>query len=261
MHHAARKWARPQKNTLNTGRLFLYTFDMDSFKKLFGVSKDTIKSHCIISPLDEVQLLSGQAKPSRAHGDYFRVTDLGYATLIGTHYSLLVGDCVLSLADTPCRNIYLFGCAGGIGLEIGTPVVVRKALNFESFSEMLDKTSPARTALPDPGLTNEMLTAAGKRAAEGVCASVSSLMMEENYLGTFSGLGVNCLEMEASAVFNAARHAGKKACAALYISDRIPDKPWHEQLSSQDIARLSDSRKNIAAALTEFVRVKAIGQP
>lgn len=227
---------------------------MDFFQKLFGVQKDTIRPHCILSPLNETVLFCREQKPVRAHGDYFRVADLGYATLIGTHYSLLVGDCVLSLADTPCRNIYLFGCAGGIGLNVGRQVILEKAVNFESFSDMLSGVCNAAEALPNAELTAGLKAACGKKAIYGTTASVASLLLEERHLPRFAELGVNCLEMEAASVFNAARQAGKKACAAVYISDRVPDKPWHEQLSPDDIKRLAAGRRNLADAVECFIK-------
>ncbi|MDD4005094.1 MAG: hypothetical protein PHW69_07830 [Elusimicrobiaceae bacterium] len=227
---------------------------MPFFKKLFGVEKTAIRPHCIISPLNEAPLFCADKKPMRAHGDYFRVTDLGYATLIGTHYSLLVGDCVLSLSGTPCRNIYLFGCAGGLNLEIGSRVVIGRAVNFESFSDMLAGTSRAQAAAPDAELTAGLRKFAGSRTAAGVTASVASLRLEESHLKKFEELGVNCLEMEAASVFSAARHIGKKACAAVYISDRVPDKPWHEQLSHADIARLAAGRRSLADSIAGYIK-------
>lgn len=227
---------------------------MPYFKKLFGVEKTAIRRHCILSPLNEAPLFCGSEKPPRAHGDYFRVTDLGWATLIGTHYSLLVGDCVLALADTPCENIYLFGCAGGIGVEVGSKAVLERAVNFESFCDMLAGTSAARSFLPDEELTAALRNAAGGKIVRGVTASVASLRLEEGHLPKFAELGVNCLEMEAASVFAAARKAGKKACAAVYISDRVPDKPWHEQLSADDVKRLGAARRNLAEAVKAVIR-------
>lgn len=222
---------------------------MDVFKKLFGVEKSLIKPNCILSPLNEVPLFSGLKIGPRSRGDYFRVADSRYATIIGTRYSLLAGDCVLSLEDSPCRNIFLFNCCGGIGAEIGSALLVRKAFNFESFSDMLKgKSNPARS-FPDRELAEGF-----PALLEGICATVGSLALEETHLPLFKALGVNCLDMECSAVFSAAKRAGKRALALFYVSDRIPDKPWHECLEKRDIQRLGRARRDLASGLMEFLK-------
>jgi uridine phosphorylase len=82
---------------------------------------------------------------------------------------------------------------------------------------------------------------------------VGSLALEETYLPRFRALGVNCLDMECSAVFSAAKHVRKRALALLYVSNSIPDKPWHEALDRRDIQRLGRSRKALAALLLGFI--------
>jgi hypothetical protein len=224
---------------------------MDTFKKLFGVDRSVIKPDCILTPLQEVDLFAGRRPGERLRGDYFRVADCPHATLIGTRYSLLAGDCVLALADSPCRNVYLFNCCGGIGAGIGAAYSVRKAFDFESFSGMLAGRPEAGCYLPDAELAGEFSAYAG--LPEGSCATVGSLALEATHLPRFRALGVNCLDMECSAVFSAARAAGKRALALLYVSNRIPDKPWHEQLDRSDIQRLGRSRTELAALLTGFI--------
>jgi hypothetical protein len=224
---------------------------MDTFKKLFGVEKSLIKPDCILTPLNEVALFAGSRAGGRARGDYFRVADSPHATLIGTRYSLLAGDCVLGLADSPCRNIYLFNCCGGLGDEIGAAYVVRKAFDFEGFSSMLAGKTEAACSLPDAGLAGEFFSYSGLPG--GTCATVGSLALEETHLPRFRALGVNCLDMECSAVFSAAKQVGKRALALFYASNRVPDKPWHEALDRRDTQRLGRSRKNLATLLLGFI--------
>ena len=224
---------------------------MDAFKKLFGVEKSRIKPDCILTPLNEVDLFAGSRTGGRARGDYFRVADSPHATLIGTRYSLLAGDCVLSLADSPCRNIYLFNCCGGIDAGIGAAYSVRKAFDFESFSGMLAGKAEAACYLPDAGLAGEFSSSSG--LSEGTCATVGSLVLEATLLPRFRALGVDCLDMECSAVFSASKQAGKRALALLYVSNSVPDKPWHEHLDRRDIQRLGRARKDLAALLLGFI--------
>jgi len=224
---------------------------MDTFKKLFGIEKSLIKPDCILTPLNEVDLFAGPRTLERARGDYFRVADSQHASIIGTHYNLLAGDCVLNLADSPCRNIYLFNCCGGIGGGIGAAYSVRKAFDFESFSRMLAEKEGADCYHPDAGLAEDFSSYSG--LAEGTCATVGSLALEETYLPRFRALGVDCLDMECSAVFSASKKTGKRALALLHVSNRVPDKPWHEQLDHRDLQRLGRSRKDLAALLMGFI--------
>lgn len=215
---------------------------MDTFRKLFGVGREDIQEDCILTPLDETSLFPGE----RARGDYFSVTRLPGASVLGTRYSLLAGDCVLHLKDTPCRRLYLFNCCGGLGLEVGTSLLVLKAYDFEGFSRMLAGRSPADCQEGDRELGVRF---AGLR--EGLCATVGSLALEAARLPLFRELGVDCLDMECSAVFSAARAAGKRALALFYVSNRVPDKPWHEQLDAREVAALGRARKALAARLLD----------
>jgi len=230
---------------------------MDVFKKLFGVAREEIRPAVIMTPLDEAQLFGGGR---RARGDYFRVTQTGFATVIGTHYSLLVGDCALALGETPCREIYLFGCCGSASplTGVGEKLLVEKAFGFESFTQMLNRASPADCFFPDKELHASLSAFCGGRVSRGAAASVSSLALEADYLAEFARLGVNCLDMEAAQVFAAAAAAGKKAAALFYVSNSVPDKSWHEQLSREDVGRLSCARKSLAALLCDFIRRRAV---
>ena len=159
----------------------------------------------------------------------------------------------LALAATPCRDIFLFGCCGGIGLEIGAKLVAVKAFDYGSFPAMLSSGAPAGECLPDGGLSAALKQYCGATVQNGCCASVSSLALEASRLPDFARLGVNCLEMEAASVFAAAKKTGLRAAAAFYVSNSVPDKPWREFLSEDEVKRLGAARKNMAADLHSFI--------
>ena len=104
---------------------------------------------------------------------------------------------------------------------------------------------------PDAELAQEFASRSG--LPEGTCATVGSLALEEENLPRFRALGVDCLDMECSAVFSASKKAEKRALALLYVSNRVPDKPWHEHLDREDIQKLGCSRKDLAARLLGFI--------
>jgi hypothetical protein len=48
---------------------------IDAFKKLFGIEKSRVRPDCVLSPLNEVDLLAGPKAGERCRGDYFQAAD------------------------------------------------------------------------------------------------------------------------------------------------------------------------------------------
>ena len=231
---------------------------MDTFQKLYGISRSRIKRHCIISPLNESFLFSGLSIGNTHKGFFFRATETRFATILSPRFNLLAGDCVLGLEGSLCEYIYLFGSCGALpGMRIGDRVMVTKAYNFESFSDML-RGKPARRGIcPDARLSGE-IKAFFKNAINRfvACATVNSLLLEERYAGIFKKMGVSCVDMESSLVLNAAAHRGKKAAVLMYVSDIIGKKPLYNGLRPREQQHVEQSRKALAGLLTEFIRTQ-----
>ncbi|MFA5362749.1 MAG: hypothetical protein WC335_05825 [Candidatus Omnitrophota bacterium] len=230
---------------------------MDTFQKLYGISRSRIKRHCIISPLNEAFLFSGLHIGNTHKGFFFRAVETRFATILSPRFSLFAGDCVLGLEGSPCEYIYLFGSCGGLpGMRIGDMVMVNKAYNFESFSDMLGKKTARRRIVPDARLSGE-IKAFSKGAVKSFagCATVNSFLLEERYAGIFKKTGISCVDMESSLVLNAAAYIEKKAAVLMYVSDIIGKKPLYNGLRPREQQRLEKSRRVLAGLLTSFIRM------
>jgi purine-nucleoside phosphorylase len=160
----------------------------------------------------------------------------------------------LSLKDTPCTHIYLFGSCGSTGdAAVGTPVLLRKSLNLESFTGMLNRAEPD-VCYPDESLYNEIRSFGimpSLTALDG--AAVSSLVLEEDYLAWFLQHAVSCVDMESSIIFSAAEHIGRKAAALLYVTDVLAKKPFYAPLPAEDRTTLRRAQKDLAEFLCRFI--------
>lgn len=229
---------------------------MGPFQKFFGIPKGRIKTHCIISPLNESSLFSNLKIISQTKGMFFRVVDTPYATIISTQCNLLVGDCILSLKDSNCQYIYLFGSCGGIGdVRIGDKILAGSSFALESFSEMLRFKRKLKAYYPAEVLLKRFFSfSKGRISAILNCATVSSLSLEESYLNLFLNYKVSCVDMESSIVFSAANYIKRKAIALFYVSDIIPTKPFYRRLNPSERQRLMLSRRELAGLLCDFIR-------
>lgn len=231
---------------------------MDIFKKLFGVDSKSVKSDCVILPSNDTSAFSDLPDRQvrlRNNGKLFSVINAGNLTIIRAKFNLLTGDCVLYLKDSPCENIFIFGSCGGLGAcRIGDRIVTGESLNMESFSGMLAGRGEFASVFPDNKLTAK-LALFGRKAGVRLfkCATVNSLFLEEGYRDFFKKQEVKCLDMEASMVFSASRHTGRRAAALFYVSDIVGEKPFYEKRSEAESNAVSASKKELARVLRRFI--------
>jgi purine-nucleoside phosphorylase len=172
----------------------------------------------------------------------------------------LVGDAVLYLKETPCQNIILFGSCGLVnekdGLSIGSLVSPFKCYANDSFTKMLlesdirPKAFYAHKALLEKFLNANQNT----HIRKVTCSTVSSLKLEQDFLGLFKERDIEVVDMECSAFFSAAAFAGLKAIALFYITDIIKKKPFYSGLGPVLKSKLHFSVKNAANLLCEFIK-------
>jgi len=227
---------------------------MIPFERLYGVAQDAIKKHCIISPMNEVQAFSSCGISSEHKGVLFRVVQTENASIIVPKMNLLAGDCVLGLRNTACRNIYLFGSCGAVESGLFAEIVlIKRSRNLESFTCMLQGNQRTGICFPDKKLLKEFIAFSGLGFCAVDCATVNSVLLEEEYLPYFHSHGVRCVDMESSMVFSAAVHAGKRAVAVLYVSDSIRVKPFYTPLSGEDIRKVSSAKKHAAELVCGYI--------
>jgi len=228
---------------------------MAGFEKLFGLNADSFRKNCIICPSNDASLFINKSQ-NRKKGLLFSVDDTGFASVISSKNNFLIGDCVLMLKETSCRNLFLFGsCASAGKLKIGDSVAVDNAVCLESFSSMLDEAANSRSYFPDKGLFGRFYGfAKGKGLSASNCATVSSLYLEKGLTKYFADKRIDCADMESSIVYSAAGYAGLKALSVLYVTDIINKKQFFEPLSVIEKKKLNEARKRLSGLLSDFIK-------
>jgi purine-nucleoside phosphorylase len=148
----------------------------------------------------------------------------------------LTGDVILSLGCTPCRKLIFTGSFGGLteDLTIGDLFTVTESIGGDGYSSYLAEGDLAPKAFlrpvePDPDLNNllekyatAIAGASGVNLHRGRIFSIDTIVAQYFHLDEMAvKYGCSGIEMETSAVFNAARLTGINATALLIVSDVI----------------------------------------
>lgn len=219
---------------------------MERFGRLFGSETKEIRQNCVLAPVLIPGMLDSFGIRSLSKGLVYASGQSDELTFIKTPPgALFVGDAVLQLRDTSCRNIYFLGSCGlinrNLGLDIGSVVVPQSAYPMESFSYLLaGQRHEVGLAYPDADLLQKV-DSLNQQIARVKCVSFGSLELEEAYLTTLIGLGADVVEMECAALFNAARHINRHAVAILYISDIVGAQWFWQSFSSEDKKSLTEA--------------------
>jgi purine-nucleoside phosphorylase len=237
---------------------------MSQFEALFGIRKSQVKKSCILLPLLHKLILREFKVRKISRGKLFGSGNANDFTLIHTGLGpSLVGDAVLYLKETPCQNIVLFGSCGLVtekeGLSIGSLVSPFKCYANESFSEMLLESNIRPKAFYAHGALLEKFLNAHPNAhiRKVTCSTVSSLKLEEDFVGSFLEKEIEVVDMECSAFFSAANFTGLNAMALFYITDIIKEKPFYRDLGPILKLKLFSSIKNAVNLLCEFMKMNS----
>ena len=223
-----------------------------TFKTLFGLEENAVQKTCVIMPFDIPGAMTALGVFSLNKGKLFSAGQGHGLTLIRSGMSAgFVGDCVLWLEETPCKQIIFLGTCGLIdpkpGLDIGTVVTPSVIYPFESFSAILTEppgpSSPLKIDAPEINFSGPRCT----------CVSFSSLHEEERFLPTFKNLGADVIEMESHAFFLAARRIKRPAAALLVISDIVGVKTFCFGLSLEHKKDLANGISQACKTITSFV--------
>ncbi|MEA3506593.1 MAG: hypothetical protein U9R36_03775, partial [Elusimicrobiota bacterium] len=189
-------------------------------------------------------------------GLFYNVDLTASCTLITLKNRLFAGDAVLSLADTACKNLILFGSCGGVTMEPGEIVLASGALNMESFTELLRASSPTgfREFKPEKKLTDKLIKYLPKDIRKVTLATVSSLVLEETRTGLIKAAGADCVDMESSKVFSAAKNAGIKAAGLFYVTDTVGKIVFYDRYPKETAAKIKGARKSLANKLISFIK-------
>jgi hypothetical protein len=228
------------------------------FEKFFGVPQNAVKPHVIICPANDAPLFALKknelSQNCAGRGLFFSVSNSHNHTVISSKNNFMIGDAVLLLGETAAQNVYLFGSCAGAGAALGAKILVEKAYSLESFTAMLDQNHQPGICLPDKLLSDELYGVTDQASTlYAACATVSSPVLERDWVKWFTGNRVSAVDMEASIVFSAANAIGRKAAALLYVTDIIDGKPFFATRDKEEARMILAARKEIAGYLESFI--------
>lgn len=230
---------------------------MAEFAQLFGIPENELQPTCVLTPYLSPDMIAALEVGTMHGGSPFAAGQAPHFTLIHTqHGAPFVGDAVLHLADSPCRNLILLGACGAVSdeeLSVGSVVIAESALNMESFSALL-----TREPHPDQaGHAHAELVAALHPAKNQIvktaCASFGSFYLEESYADFLKENKIDVVEMEACAFYQAARHVLRRAVALLYVSDVLFQRDVFDPLTPAQQAAVNAAQQRIYRILAETV--------
>ncbi|MGB2600319.1 MAG: hypothetical protein WBB86_03065 [Candidatus Omnitrophota bacterium] len=181
------------------------------------------------------------------------------------------GDAILLLKKTPVQKIIFVGSCGGLrDCRLGDAVLCESAFNGEGFSRYYAKDFSMKRVLDggefipaDSGYTENFRNFFTDRQESeclpkaGDIFTIGSLMAEKREgLLKIEEKGFIGIDLELSAVYNAARVIGLEVVGLLYVSDLPLKKPLGAQLSDQEKKDYNEGLRKVIRCSVEF----AIGE-
>jgi purine-nucleoside phosphorylase len=205
------------------------------FENLFGILPGSVEKNVLLFPLIPKGFLKVLGLEKLNRGRLYASGNIPGITVIQTGMGApFVGDAVLYLKETNCKNVFLLGSCGALysndSLKLAACVLPDKCLAFESFSQfLLEEGNTRRIFHPNLELMEDFLKFAGREyVGTAMCATVSSLKLEEDRHDWLLNQGIEIVDMECSAFFSAASHVGLSALACFYVTDIVKVKPFYE---------------------------------
>ena len=237
---------------------------MSYFRALFGIERAQVKEDCILLPFAAKDMLKGLGIRGFQRGKlYGSGSSRDFTAIVSGVGPAFVGDAVLYLKETPCKNVILFGSCGLVkengSLSLGSLACPSQCYAQESFSGMLEvRQITSKIVYPHKGFLERFLEHARKHPiSEVTCATVGSLKLEDEWRDLFIAKGIAVVDMECSAFFAAAGYCGLKAFTLFYISDIIQEKPFYENRGLTEKAASAAAIRKASGLLCEFIRKNA----
>jgi purine-nucleoside phosphorylase len=174
------------------------------------------------------------------------------------------GDVILALGCTKCKRIIFTGSVGGLNAQqsVGDLIIEQYAISGDGFSRYLSgnvwKAKSFTKAYPDRELYNALNTISERvnngnqlTIHQGIIFSTDALIPQFMYLDEIiKKYGCIGIEMETSAVFNAAQIVGIQAAAILQVSDvSVINKSLFSGRTEEDQLRRKEIRKDVLAKI------------
>lgn len=226
----------------------------------FGCNKEVISETVVIAPNWKVDIFNDSSDSikeisSKAYTVKSKETEFTFIrTGMGASF---VGDSILALAGTKCKNVIFAGSVGGLKdyMRIGDIVIPNYSICGEGFSRYLEedlKDCFGEKYYPCVELTEKIYNHAkdisnGNVAIHfGITYSSDTILAEYMNLDRIKEFECNSIEMETSAFYKAASYMKLKATAILMILDNtIEKKPLFINLSENDKILKKNSKFNL----------------
>ena len=243
------------------------------FKYCFGCPESNFSETVIVTPffhLDSFDKFSDTA--SRFKGKVYSGGTLykegKYVTVVRCGIGdRLMGDAVLLMKETPVSNIIFVGTCGGLQeCRIGDLVLCESAFSGEGFSRyhvqssgLDDVFDTGQMTYPDDEYTKKMKEFITEKSEDeanlksGSIFTIGSILAENNEnLAQIENKGFTGIDLELSAVYNAAKAIGRKAVGLLFVSDLPLKKPLGEELTSGEKKEYAEGFDQLIRYSVEF---------
>ena len=235
------------------------------FKQLFGEKPENIKPFCLLAPFYSPDLLRALKIPRLKKGTLYACGQNDELSFIHTRIGpTFLGDAVLYLKKTPCRDLVLLGACGAVsaehGIDLGTLLIPSGCYAIDSFAEAasgINRDVPFYKS--DAVLTEALILQAGSDGQPvKASASFASFYLETQYCDYFLKKEIAVVDLETAALFQTAALTGKRAAAVLYVTDMLnvhhPFRAW----SSEEKARLRNAAQKAAKAVLQTARQQSL---
>jgi purine-nucleoside phosphorylase len=227
------------EHILNANKRF-GTEPIDIVHSVFHCEPETIQSNVIIAPLWRPELFGDYFDAIIQDFDgIFKIWTLSKADLKITYIVTGMGasnviDIVLALGCTPCKKIIFVGSVGALDTHIGIGDIVIPeysicgdgACRYLTNKKITESDPFGEKNYPNKELFDKIISTtkeiAGKNGVNyhiGKNFSVDTIIAQFSHLEEIIDMGCNCIEMETSVLFKAAKICNINAGAVFSVSD------------------------------------------
>ena len=244
------------------------------FGYFFGCEAGDFPGKVILTPFLPERIFTARCRRARAFkgrlysGTFAEKNGEKFAVIRCGMGDRLMGDAVILLEGTPVRDILFAGACGGLkDCRIGDLVVCENAFNGEGFTRYhtpsfsITRVLETGDMVPsDPGMSGELKsflgseTHAGAPYRSGDIFTIGSLMAEKDEdLAALEERGFTGIDLELSAVYQAARAIGRRASGLVFVSDLPLKLPLWDGNWPAERPGLNKSAAQLARACMEFI--------
>jgi purine-nucleoside phosphorylase len=227
---------------------------MNAFRKLFAVSPQEIKEDVIITPFLSPEYFNKDAKNKIKKGFLFETLNGDGFSVVKTGVGAsFVGDALIYLKQTKAKRVYFIGSCGAVsGLNIGDLVLVRQALNLESFSGVLKRSVGSVFLNAENALYKKFLKL-DRGIREVKLATVGSLSLQKSILPLLKNRAIDVVDMEVSAFISAVRFLKFSHLALLYVTDNVQGRLFCRKLTPAERLSIKKSRHKAVSLICDFI--------